>query len=102
MVFSFQNTSSLNNRRNGIERRRHYEGICGRERLYGICERDIHVICQRDRLCGLYGGIVGIVYEDEINGHGSAYFSVDRMGGIQYNTIVRTDLVENIFTKDQT
>lgn len=45
---------------------------------------------------------MGIVYEDEINGHGSAYFSVDRMGGIQYNTIVRTDLVENIFTKDQT
>ncbi len=29
---------------------------------------------------------MGIVYGDEINGHDSAYFSVDRMGGIQYNT----------------
>lgn len=31
---------------------------------------------------------MGIVYGDEINGHDSAYFSVDRMGGIQYNTVV--------------
>ena len=32
---------------------------------------------------------MGIVYEDEINGHDSVYFSVDRTGGIQYNTNVR-------------
>lgn len=31
---------------------------------------------------------MGIVYEDKINCHDSAYFSVDRMGGIQYNTDV--------------
>lgn len=31
---------------------------------------------------------MGIVYEDEINGHDSAYFLVDRTGGIQYNTNV--------------
>lgn len=37
---------------------------------------------------------MGIVYEDEINHHNSAYFSVDRMGGIQYNTIVRIDSAE--------
>ena len=45
---------------------------------------------------------MGIVYEDEINGHDSAYFSVDRTGGIQYNTIVRTDSAKNIFMADRT
>lgn len=43
---------------------------------------------------------MGIVYEDEINSHDSAYFSVDRTGGIQYNTIVRTDSAQNIFMTD--
>ncbi len=65
---------------------------------------------------------MGIVYGYEINGHDSAYFSVDRMGGIQYNTDVcflfansarrnaasmrETSAVmtqyDNIFIKDQT
>ena len=31
---------------------------------------------------------MGIVYEYGINGHDSVYFSVDRMGRIQYNTNV--------------
>lgn len=31
---------------------------------------------------------MGIVYEYGINGHDSVYFSVDRTGGIQYNTNV--------------
>lgn len=45
---------------------------------------------------------MGTVYEDEINGHDSAYFSVDGTGGIQYNTIVRIDSAQNIFTADRT
>lgn len=40
---------------------------------------------------------MGIVYEDEINSHDSVYFSVDRTGGIQYNT-----RVTNIFAKKRT
>lgn len=31
---------------------------------------------------------MGIVYGDEISGHDSAYFSVDRMQEIQYNSNV--------------
>ena len=39
-----------------------YERIHGRERIYGICERKLHAVCKRDGLCGLYGGIVGMLW----------------------------------------
>ncbi len=44
---------------------------------------------------------MGIVYEDRIKCHGSAYFSVDRTVGIQYNTNVCVRR-ENIFAGERT
>ena len=44
---------------------------------------------------------MGIVYEDEIHSYGFAYFSVDRMEGIQYNTNVHAACRGNIFVKER-